>query len=146
MLRKGRFAVVGGKEYGLFSCHHQSYLKSTNILDLANGFVSWYGRKGIFVKRVSVSELENAYEVFPYVMLRSHRFVVEEVDCRTGRVLLVTSNPFVQKKVNVKPYGIGEYMIELPIEEVAIEEERIAILGFKNNYPLSHEYISKINK
>lgn len=146
MLRKGRFAVVDKKEYKLFSCNQQYYLRTSNILELANGFAPWHGNQKEFIKRVCQEEIEDAYEVFPYVMLEGYRFSVEGADFHTGMVALVTSNPFVQKKIDVKPYGMDEYIIELPISNLMIEEERIAILGFENHHPSSFERIQNSRK
>lgn len=116
MLRKGRFAVVDGKEYKLFSCYRQYYLRTNNVLECANGFSPSSGKKDEWIKKVRLQTLEDAYEVFPYVMLEGYRFSVEGADEQTGMVALVTCNPFTQKKIAVKPYGIDEYMIKLPID------------------------------
>lgn len=132
MLRKGRYAVVDRREYGLFSCNRQYYLRSTNSLELENGFAPWGRKKGVFIKKTKIEELEDAYEIFPYVMLNSHRFSVEGIDIQAKTIALVTSNPFVQKKMNAKPYGLDEYVITLPIGKVCIREERISILGFED--------------
>lgn len=146
MLRKGRFAVVDKREYRFFSCNQQYYLRTSNILELANGFTPWHGSQKEFIKRVYLEELEDAYEVFPYVMLEGYRFSVEGADAHTKMVALVTSNPFVRKKIAVRPYGMDEYIIELPMDSLVIEEERIAILGFKNHHPLSFERIQDRGK
>lgn len=143
MIRKGRFAIVNQREYRIFSCNQKHYLKTNRMEELKNGFVPWYGKKDEYIKKISLNELEDAYEVFPYVMLEGHRFSVEGADHRTGMVALVTSNPFVQQKIDVKPYGIDEYIIKLPLNSLQIEEEKIAILGFENYHPLSFERIKK---
>ena len=143
MIRKGRFAVVNQKEYRIFSCNQIYYLKTKCIEELKNGFVPWNGKKDEYIKKICLNELEDAYEVFPYVMLAGHRFAVEGADPQTGVVALITSNPFVQKKVDVKPYGIDEYIIQLPLSALQIEEEKIAILGFENYHPLSFERVKK---
>lgn len=144
MVRKGRFAIVDGKEYRLYSRNRQYYLKSKDILDLANGFTVSPGEKDTYVKKVCVDELEDAYEAFPYVMLEGYRFSVESTMPKTGVVVLVTSNPFVQGKIQVKPYGTDEFMIELPIEDLTIEEDRIAILGFEHNHSLPYRKIKNV--
>ncbi|AOV06237.1 hypothetical protein [Sporosarcina ureilytica] len=132
MIRKGRFALKNSKEYELISYHRQYYLKSNNILDLENGFIAFRGNKNEFIKKICLTDLDDAYEVFPYAILKSYRFSVEATNVSTGMVTLVTSNPFVQKQIDVRPYRIGEYIIELPFREVIIQEERIPILGFEN--------------
>lgn len=138
MVRKGRFAVIDGREYGLYSRNQEYYLKSKDILDMENGFTVSPRNKEIYIRSVSIDELEDAYEVFPYVMLKGYRFSVESAD-RRGMVALVTSNPFVQGKVQVRPYGVGEFVIELPLDELTIQEDRIAILGFEHHHPLPIE-------
>lgn len=141
MLRKGRFALVDGKEYQFFSYYDEYYLRTNKVCELASGFLPWHGKKDEYTKKVSIDEFQDAYEIFPYVMLEGYRFSVEVVDEQTGAVSLVTCNPFVQGKVEVKPYRHDEYMIELPIERLEIKEDKISILGFENYYPLSFEGI-----
>lgn len=134
MVRKGRFAIVDGKEYRLYSRNRQYYIKSKDILDLADGFKALPGEKETYVKKICIQELEGAYEVFPYVMLEGYRFSVESTVPSTGNVVLVTSNPFVQGKIQVRPYGTDEFVIELPIEELTVKEDRIGILGFEHDH------------
>lgn len=130
MMRKGRYGVVNQKEYRLFFYNHQYYLMSTDYLELANGFTPWKGKKDVFIKEITLEELEGAYEVFPYVMLNSHRFSVEGIESQTGFVALVTSNPFVKKKMNAQRYGFDEYIVKVPFHQVAIKEDQLPILGF----------------
>lgn len=144
MVRKGRFAIIDGKEYELFSSENQYYIKSTNPLDLANGFSLWPGRENIFIKKICFAKIEGAYEIFPYVILNSHRFIVESVNQLASTVTLVTSNPFVQQKMNVKPYRNNEYVIEYPLNEVKIEEEKMPILGFENDRLFPFELIREV--
>lgn len=139
MIRKGRFARVNGIEYELFSFRRKYYLKSKDILDLANGFKVFCREQSEYIKSIILCELEDAYEVFPYAMLSGYRFSVEGANSKKGTIALVTSNPFVQKKVDVRPYRPGEFIIELPYEDVIIQEERIPILGFENNYPMLYK-------
>lgn len=141
MVRRGRFALMNGKEYELISYQHQYYLKSTDIVDLQLGFIDIQGTAKEFTKKVSVEDLEDAYEVFPYAMLIGYRFAVEGYNKKTGNVRLVTSNPFVKKKIDVRAYRKDEYIIELPYEDVVIQEDRIPILGFENIYWLEiHDF------
>lgn len=144
MLRKGRFAVIDGKEYALLSSKGEYYLKSSNVLDLANGFCILGGYQDRFIKRVSFDKLESAYEVFPNVMLKSHRFMVESVNYQTDMITLVTSNPFVQKKMEARPYRNNTFIVEYPLEEVKIEEEKIPILGFESKQPYSTDLIREV--
>lgn len=131
MIRKGRFAIWNNVEYELFSYQRQYYLQTRNQLALLNGFVKSPKDKDVFIKEVDVKELEDAYEIISYVMILSYRFAVEGYNDETGTVALVTNNPFVQKKINVRPYGKDEFIIEIPYGEVEIIEERIPILGFE---------------
>lgn len=132
MLRKGCFAKVNGKEYRLTSYQRQYYLRSKNIEDLQLGFIEIQGAAKEYIKEINKEDLEDAYEIFPYAMLRGYRFAIEGYNEKTGLVGLVTSNPFVQDKIDVRAYRKDEYIIELPYEQVLIEEDRIPILGFEN--------------
>ena len=134
MIRKGRFALWKSKEYELISYQRQYYLQSKNQSDLQSGFKEIPGNASVFVKKISVKELEDAYEIIPFVMISGHRFAVEGYNINTGIVALVTNNPFVQKKIDVKPYGKYEYIIEISHEDICIIEDRISILGFENTY------------
>ena len=131
MVKKGRFARMDGKEYELISYQHQYYLKSTNHNDVQIGFEETQANTKEFIKKISIDNLEDAYEVFPFAMLMGYRFSVEGVDKENSLVRLVTSNQFVQNKIAVKSYGKDEYMIELPYDDVVVEEDRIQILGFE---------------
>lgn len=81
-----------------------------------------------------MKELDDAYEIFPYAMVGSYRFSVEGYNEKTGMVALVTNNPFVKDKIEVRSYGQYEYIIEIPREDIQINEDRLAILGFEKNY------------
>lgn len=131
MIRKGRFAIWRGKEYELISYQRQYYLRSEDRAELKNGFEEVEGDKRAFIRKIAISELENAYEVYPYAMLLGYRFTVEGYNEKMDTIALVTNNPFVKNKVGVKPYGKFEYIIEVPVEEIEIEEDRIPILGFE---------------
>lgn len=132
MLRKGCFAKVNGKEYRLISYQRQYYLKSKDIADLQLGFMEIQGTAKEYIKKITIEDLEDAYEIFPYAMLRGYRFAIEGYNQETGLVGLVTSNPFVQDKIDVRAYRKDEYIIELPFGHVTIEEDKIPILGFEN--------------
>lgn len=131
MIRKGRFAIWRGKEYELISYQRQYYLRSEDRAELKNGFEEIEGDKRAFIRKIAISELENAYEVYPYAMLLGYRFTVEGYNEKMDTIALVTNNPFVKNKVGVKPYGKFEYIIEVPVEEIEIEEDRLPILGFE---------------
>ena len=72
----------------------------------------------VFIKSISIRELEDAYEIIPYVMISGYRFAVAGRNEKTGNIALVTNNPFVQEKIAVRSYGKFEYIIELPLEEI----------------------------
>jgi len=131
VIRKGRFAIWRNKEFELISYQRQYYLQSKNTLDLENGFVWKNGDKQVFVKPVSIRELEDAYEIVPYAMIAGYRFALEGYNEKTGKVVLVTNNPFVKEKVDVQAYGKFEYIIEVSLDEIRLEEDRIPILGFE---------------
>ena len=131
MIRKGRFALWGNKEYELVSYQRQYYLQSESPLDLERGFVEKKGNKPIFIKPVSIRELEDAYEIVPYAMIAGYRFAVEGYNEKIGKVALVTNNPFVKEKIDVRAYGKFEYIIEISLDEIRLEEDRVPILGFE---------------
>lgn len=135
MIRKGRFAVWNNEEYELISYQQKYYLQSRNKLALSTGFVKSLKDTDVFIKEVHVDELGDAYEVVSYAMISGYRFAVEGYNDEMGTVALVTSNPFVQKKINVHPYRQGEFIIEIPYAEIQIIEDRIPILGFEKYLP-----------
>ncbi|WP_172372732.1 hypothetical protein [Sporosarcina jiandibaonis] len=133
MLKKGRFALSNSKEYELASYQGQYYLKSNDSDDLKNGFIKMRNDENIFIKNIDIDELEDAYEVFPYAMVKGHRFAVEGYNKCTAMVSLVTNNPFVKNKLPVRPYGKSEYIIEIPYTALEIKDDRIPILGFEKD-------------
>ncbi len=134
MIKKGRFAVWRNKEFELVSYQRQYYLQSENHSDLENGFTKKNGNKTLFTRPVSVKELDNAYEIIPYAMIEGYRFAMEGYNEVTGQVMLVTNNPFVKEKIAVRPYGKFEYIIEVSLDKIQVEEDRIPILGFETSY------------
>ncbi|CAM3239144.1 hypothetical protein FITA111629_11790 [Filibacter tadaridae] len=130
MIRKGRFALWNNEEYELVSYQRQYYLQSKNPSDLAKGFVKTNGNEHIFIKPVSVEEIDDAYEIVPYAMISGYRFAVKGFNEGLGTIALVTNNPFVKEKIAVRPYGKFEYIIEIPKDEILIEEDLIPISGF----------------
>ena len=134
MIKKGRFAVWRNKEFELVSYQRQYYLQSENCLDLENGFTKKNGNKTLYIRPVSVKELDNAYEIIPYAMIEGYRFAMEGYNEVTGQVTLVTNNPFVKDKIAVRPYGKFEYIIEVSLDTIQVEEDRIPILGFETLY------------
>lgn len=134
MIRRGRFARWNGKEYEISSRNKQIYLATTDSRELQNGFTRMAGSTDSLLRAVEVKELDDAYEIVPYAILDGHRFAIEGIDCHTGMVKLVTNNAFTLKKLKVHPYGSDEYMIELPLQSITVEEDRIPILGFENRF------------
>ena len=131
MFRKGRFAIWNGIEYPVVSQERKYFLQSDNEIDIENGFTS-LGRRNVFFKEVIPADLEDAYEIFPYAILSGYRFSMESYNEKTGMITLVTNNPYAAKKVDVSPHGMGEFSIEIPIEEISILEDRVPILGFED--------------
>ena len=133
MLKKGRFALSNSKEYELVSYQGQFYLKSSDPNDLEKGFIKMHNDEKILIKKITIDDMEDAYEVFPFAMVKGHRFAVEDYNSCTGMVALVTNNPFVKNKLPVRPYGKSEYIIEISYTTLEIRDDRIPILGFENN-------------
>lgn len=129
-LKKGRFAKWNGKEYELASYQRVYYLTSDNPASVkTDGFRPQQGMTDRFIREVSVRELDDAYEIIPFAVYGSHRFLVEGLT-EDGKAVLVTNDPFVQETLPVKPYGKHEFIIEVPLNELEIQEDHIPILGF----------------
>jgi hypothetical protein len=133
VLKKGRFALSDSKEYELASYQGQYYLKSNDSNDLKNGFIKMQNDENLLIKNIDIDELEVAYEVFPFAIVKGHRFSVAGYNKSTGMVSLVTNNPFVKDKLPVRPYGKSEYIIDIPYIALEIKDDRIPILGFEND-------------
>ena len=131
MIRKGRFALWSNKEFELVSYQREYYLQSENPSDLELGFSRMKNNEHAFIKQISIEEMEDAYEVIPYAMILGYRFALAGCDVETRKVTLVTVNPFVKDKIAVRPYGKFEYIIEVPLGDIKIEEDRVPILGFE---------------
>lgn len=131
MIRKGRFALWDNKEFELISYQRSYYLRSENPTDVQYGFSEMKNSNQAFIKPILIEELEDAYEIIPYVMILGYRFALTRYDEKTGKVILVTVNPFVKEKIDVRPYGKFEYIMEVPLGEIKIEEDRVPILGFE---------------
>ncbi|MET3576841.1 hypothetical protein ACFFIY_06740 [Bhargavaea ullalensis] len=128
-LKKGRFAKWGGREYELASYQRVYYLATEDSDAQKDGFKPQSGKHGRFIREVSLKELDDAYEIIPYTVYGSHRFLLEGIT-DDGKAVLVTNDPFVQDKLPLKPYGLHEFIMEIPFEQIKIDEDRIPILGF----------------
>lgn len=128
-LRKGRFARWQGQDYELASYQRIYYLMTDDPSMVSEGFREQEGRADRYIREVSTKELEDAYEIIPYAMYKSHRFTIEG-ETGDGKLVMVTSDPYVQNVMDVKPYGRHEFITELSPDEVELMEDRIGILGF----------------
>ena len=70
MIRKGRFAMWNNREFELVSYRREYYLRSENPRDLQLGFSSTNGDQQVFTRPISLEELEDAYEIIPYAMIK----------------------------------------------------------------------------
>lgn len=131
MIRKGRFAIWNNREFELESSSKQFYLRSHVKVDEKDGFEKSTSNELVYLRAVSVNELDDAYEIIPYALISGYRFSVDSFCSETGLYSLVTNNPFVQEKLNVRSHGKFEYIIEVPEDEVKLIEDRIPILGFE---------------
>ncbi|WP_213424025.1 hypothetical protein [Bhargavaea massiliensis] len=138
-LRKGRYARWQGKDYELASYQRIYYLMTDDSSLAGKGFRPQEGRPGRYIREVSIKELEDAYEVIPYAMYKSHRFTIEG-ETKEGKLVMVTSDPYVQNDVMVKPYGRHEFIVEVSPDEVDVGEDRIGILGFTAQPPIYQKY------
>ncbi len=133
VIRKGRFAIWKKREFELESSSKQFYLRSYVKEDEKEGFKKSSGNELIYLKAVSVNELEDAYEIIPYALISGYRFAVDSFSQETGMFSLITNNPFVQEKLKVRPHGKFEYIIEVSKDEVELIEDRMPILGFEES-------------
>ena len=139
-LRKGRYAKWQGRDYELASYQRIYYLTTDDPSLADEGFRPQEGRPGRYIREVSEKELEDAYEIIPYTVYKSHRFTIEG-ETRDGKLVMVTSDPYVRNDVEVKPYGRHEFIIEVSPDEVDVAEERRGILGFSSQTSVYQKYL-----
>jgi len=127
MIRKGRFGKWKNKEYELFFYQGKYFLRSNDIQDEDLGFSLIEEGKGQFVKETAIRDLEEAYEIVPYAMVEGHRLTVEGYDEKSQTFALTSNNPYAKEKLGMRPYGRYEYIIELPLDRIQLEEEKVSL-------------------
>lgn len=127
MIRKGRYGLWKNKEFELFFYQGKYFLRSDDIQDEDLGFSPIEEGKGQLVKEIAIRELDDAYEIVPYAMVEGHRFNVEGYDETDQLVALTSNNPYAKEKLGMRPYGRYEYIIELPIEQIQLKEEKVSL-------------------
>lgn len=127
MIRKGRFGKWKDKEYELFFYQGKYFLRSNDIQDQYLGFNPIEEGKSQLVKETAIRDLDDAYEIVTYAMVEGHRLHVEGYDAKSQTVALTTNNPYAKQKLGMRPYGRYEYIIELPLDRVQLEEEKVSL-------------------
>lgn len=129
-MRKGNYGIYKNKEFSIRKTGDQIRLKSTDPNDIQLGFSQSQNHPELFFKYIHINELENAYEIVPYTIFKGHKFLILGFDKEKNKVHLVTQDPEVVDFLEVKSIGKFEYVIEVPIGELQIFEEKRPILGF----------------
>lgn len=125
MIKKGRFAKWNNREFELFFYQGKYYLRSNDIQDSALGFSPIEEGKEQLVRETAIRDLDEAYEIVPYVIYDGHRLQVEGFDTSSQTVVVTSNNPFVKDKLDMRPYGRYEFITEMPFSDIEIEEEKI---------------------
>ena len=127
MIKKGRYGRWKNKEYELFFYQGKYFLRSNDIQDKDLGFSLIEEGKNQLVKETAIRDLEDAYEIIPYTTIEGHRLNVEGFDEKSSTVALTSNNPYAKEKLGMRPYGRYEYILELPLDSIQIEEERVSL-------------------
>ena len=122
MIRGGKYALYHGKEYR-FVGPKGNYIElvSHNKEDINDGF-SYYA-EGVFIKNVSLEEVENLFKISSKARYKGELFPVSE-EGKTGKVLLDTTNTELAKKMGFERTDKYMYSKYVNWDEVEIIEQR----------------------
>ncbi|MFF2458271.1 hypothetical protein [Peribacillus simplex] len=122
MIRKGKYAMYNGDEYSFRLLEDKSIrLISNKQSDLSHGFK--HLDENIYIKNVSVEEVENLFKINSKAKYKGELFSVSE-DGKTGKVLLDTTNTELAKKMEFERTDKYMYSKYVDWDEVEIIEER----------------------
>ncbi|WP_440970560.1 hypothetical protein ACSS6N_02575 [Peribacillus frigoritolerans] len=123
MLRKGEYAIYNGKEYRFIESDAVEGIEliSNDKKDMNNGFTHY--KNNIYTKIVGVNEVGKLYSINPYAVYKGELFPASE-ESKTGKVLLVTTNTELAKKMGFKRTDKYVYSKSVEWDEVEIIEER----------------------
>ena len=94
-IKKGRYAILNGKEYKIYSNQDHSFdLISHDANDVNNGFSEQY--PDTYVKKVSASEITNIYRIISYAKYQGNQFDVNGQE-KNGEIHLGTINATLAK-------------------------------------------------
>lgn len=132
MIKKGEYAIYKGKEYSIIVKDNFVTLRSFDKSELKNGFRVGGLLKNVYLKDVTIDQLEDAYEIIPHAVFKGHDFGIAGYNEEKGIVTLVTNNPNLMKELNLESHAKYEYNIDVHINEIKILEDKVPILGFGN--------------
>ncbi|WP_026677561.1 hypothetical protein [Fictibacillus gelatini] len=132
MIKDGKYAIYKGKEYSIIIEDGYVTLRSFDQSELKNGFRVGGLLKNVYLKDVSINELEDAYEIIPYCIYKGYDFGIIGYSKEKQTVTIVTSNPKAKEKLNLESPGKGEYIKKVPIQDIQIFEEKRPLFGFRN--------------
>jgi hypothetical protein len=121
-IKKGRYAILNGKEYKVYSNQDHSFdLISHDANDVNNGFIEQY--PDTYVKKVSVNEITNIHRIISYAKYKGNQFDINDQE-QNGEIHLGTIDAALAKDLGFK--GTDKYYYEkwVPKNEVEIFEER----------------------
>ncbi|MFF2500728.1 hypothetical protein [Peribacillus sp. NPDC058075] len=123
MIRKGKYAMHNGSEYSFSLLEDKSIrLISHKKADLSQDFK--YLDENIYIKNVSVEEVENLFKINSRAKYKEELFPASE-ERKTGKVLLVTTNTELAKKMGFERTDKYMYSKSVEWDEVEIIEERV---------------------
>ncbi len=123
-MRSGTYAVYKGKEFGASYLGNGNFLLlSKDIKDLKYGFRPSSRNKGIYIKTVTQSDLDEVFKIRPKAIYKGDEFGVEEVRDHNGieiagRILLITTNRKIGAKHDFDMPEFGVYTKEVGLDEV----------------------------
>ncbi len=138
MRRDGAHAIYKGKEYSLFfnfkpDGTEEFELISLDSQDVNNGFIE--EEKGVYIKKITLEELETAYSVYTWCKYKGYEFQVlaysekddtYDIECLTGL------KPAPVKELGFTFVERGMYRKKVKGEELdSVYEVKSPILGFK---------------
>ncbi|PEZ82340.1 hypothetical protein [Bacillus sp. AFS017274] len=122
MIRKRKYAMHNGSEYSFNLLEDKSIrLISHKQAELSQGFK--HLDKNIYIKNVSVEEVENLFKINTKAKYKGELFITSE-ERKTGKVLLDTTNTELAKKKGFERTDKYMYSKSVERDEVEIIEER----------------------
>ncbi|MED3711429.1 hypothetical protein P4502_19715 [Peribacillus frigoritolerans] len=121
MIRKGKYAIHNGSEYSFSLLEDKSIRLISKYADLSQVFK--HLDENIYIKNVSVEEVENLFKINSKAIYKGELFPASE-ESKTGKVLLVTTNTELAKRMGFEQTDKYMYSKSVEWDEVKIIEER----------------------